>query len=168
MLVLLMMVVFSVVAAKAQMVVAADYNYLYVGVPGATTAVPRSSVPYGNMLTKGDVLPLAVARYAREQAAYEFGRTGSIVHTAEAMTEPIMATMGLFSQISATVKATKAAKRARTTTRTTSTVQPVTTTATTTTPVKVNKNVTYSVSRQRFESANRQRCESAEDLISGF
>ena len=163
MLVLLMMVVFSVVAAKAQMVVAADYNYLYVGVPGATTAIPRSSVPYGNMLTKGDIIPLATARYARAQAAEAYNRTGSIVYTAEAMTEPIMATMGLVGQITATVKAAKAAKRARKAqaAQTNTYVAParVQSVTTTRTP-NVNKNVTYNVSKQRFEST--------EDLISGF
>jgi hypothetical protein len=167
MLVLLMMV-FAVVTVKAQLIVADDYYYVYVGVPGATTAIPRSSLPYGNTLTKGDFLPTKVAREASKQAAYEYGRTGSVLGTAEAMTEPVMATVGIIGQISAQVKAAKAAKRARkaeraraaqTTTTTRSTVQPVTT-ATTTTPVKVNKNVTYNVSRQRFESA--------EDLISGF
>lgn len=162
MLVLLMMVMF-VVVAKAQLIVADDYYYVYVGVPGATTAIPRSSLPYGNTLTKGDFLPTKLAREASKQAAYEYGRTGSVLGTAEAMTEPIMLGIGIVNQISAQVKAAKAAKRARKAqaAQTNTYVAParVQSVTTTSTP-NVNKNVVYNASTQRFESV--------EDLVSGF
>ena len=170
--IMLMMVMMAVMNVNAQWVVADDYNYLYVGVPGATVQVPRSAVPYGKDLTKGDFVPTTVTRLFQRQASDEFNATGSVIRTGEVLAEPIMLGVGIFGQISATVKAAKAAKRARkaeaeraraaqtaaprtTTTRTYSSAAPIETA----TP-RVNKNVTYNVSKQRFETA--------EDLISGF
>jgi hypothetical protein len=166
MFVLMLMVMMSVVAAKAQIVVADNYAYVYVSYNFGLTsvAIPRSMLPYGKDFKKGDIVPMKIVRMAKAQAQDTYRRTGSVVRTAEEMSGQVVTGVQVVGQIYGQAKATRdAVREAKTVRRTYS--APATTTTTTTRRstvdnVPVNQNVTYNVSKQRFENI--------EDLVGDY
>lgn len=74
---MMLMMVFAVVNASAQMVVAAGYDCVYISYDGMTSQkVMRSQLPFGNMISKGN-LQQQIAYYGQKAAEEEYNRTGS-------------------------------------------------------------------------------------------
>lgn len=208
---LMLMMVFAVVTVKAQMVVAAGYDCVYISYDGMTSQkVMRSQLPFGNMIGKGN-LQEQIMYYGQRAAEEEYARTGNRMVYQQMLAqygvyggvyaggvyggygvtpvteENMLATMGSGVYVGGTIgnvavggdplmavarvinfgkslkknkTNTTTAPATRTSTRTATAPARTTTRTASNANQKVNQNVVYNASKQRFETA--------EDLISGF